>query len=149
MYAEAKITAMRFESKRDLWLILLLRGIPLLLLAAVSYAWYASHRDLSGPIVGAVLLLLVELFFFELVLRSTYYVVDGGTLLIRSSGITWRVPIAEIQSITPTRSALSSPALSLDRLRIDYGNKQILVSPEEKERFIAALRAINPAIERS
>src|SRR5713226_6482405 len=93
MYAQAKIPAMRFESKRDAWIILVLRGVPLLLLAVVSYAWYASHRDMSGPIVGAVLLLLVELFFFQLVLRSTYYVVDAGTLVIRSSFITWRVPI--------------------------------------------------------
>ena len=79
-------------------------------------------------------------------MRSTYYVIDGDTLLIRCSMITWRVPIREITSITPTHSALSSPALSLDRLRIEYDNKEILVSPADKQRFIAALRAIHSTI---
>lgn len=138
--------AMRFESKRDLWLVLLLRGMPIVVLLIVGDAWYLSHHDLRGPIIGAFILLLAEIFFFEAVLRSTYYVVDGPTLIIRSSGITWRVPIAEIRSITPTRSALSSPALSLDRLRIEYGGRRILVSPEDRHKFIEALRAVNPSI---
>ncbi|MGZ4778141.1 MAG: PH domain-containing protein [Thermoanaerobaculia bacterium] len=137
---------MRFESKRDAWFVLLLRVMPLVVLAIVSYAWYRSHSYMGGPIVGVVLLLIFEIFFFESVMRSTYYVIEGGTLLIRSSVVTWRVPIAKIRSITPTRSAISSPAFSLDRLRILYDGKQVLVSPEEKQRFIEALRAVNPAI---
>ena len=58
----------------------------------------------------------------------------------------WRVPIDAITAITPTRSALSSPALSLDRLRIEYGERAILVSPIYKEGFVRALRAVNPSI---
>lgn len=137
---------MRFESKRDLWIVLLLRVIPIFVLLVIGDVWYQTHGDLRGPIAGAVVLILVELFFFESVLRSTYYVIDGDTLIIRSSFITWRLPIREIRSVTPTRSALSSPALSLDRLRIEYGSKWILVSPEERERFVAMLRSVNPAI---
>ena len=137
---------MRFESKRDLWILVLLRGIPIVVLFVVGDAWYLTHGDARGPIAGAVILILVELFFFESVLRSTYYVIDGDTLVIRSSFITWRVPIREISSVKPTRSALSSPALSLDRLRIQYGRKAILISPEDRERFLAALRSVNPSI---
>jgi len=137
---------MRFESKRDLWIVLLLRVMPVVVLAIVADAWYLQHHDLRGPVAGAIILIVVEIFFFETILRSTYYVIEGDTLLIRSSFISWRVPIRDIRSITPTRSALSSPALSLDRLRIDYGRKTILVSPEDRDRFIAALRSVNPAI---
>ena len=137
---------MRFESKRDAWIVLLMRAIPVVVLLVIGDAWYLTHGDLRGPIAGAFVLLLVELFFFESVLRSTYYVIEGDTLIIRSSFITWRLPIGEIRSVTPTRSALSSPALSLDRLRIDYGGKWILVSPAERERFVAMLRIVNPAI---
>ena len=137
---------MRFESKRDGWIIGLLRVIPVVVLLVIGDAWYLTHGNLRGPIAGAFLLLLVELFFFETVLRSTYYVIEGETLIIRSSFITWRVPIRDIRSVTRTRSALSSPALSLDRLRIDYGGKWILVSPVERERFVAMLRTVNPAI---
>ncbi|HLJ73982.1 MAG TPA: PH domain-containing protein [Thermoanaerobaculia bacterium] len=137
---------MRFESKRDLWLVLLLRVMPIVLLLIVGDVWYLQHHDLRGPIAGAIILIVVEIFFFETILRSTYYVIEADTLTIRSSFITWRVPIRDIRSITPTRSAISSPALSLDRLRIEYGRKWILVSPEDRQRFIAALRSVNPAI---
>jgi hypothetical protein len=137
---------MRFESKRDLWLLFILRVMPLVLLLVIADVWYLQHHDMRGPIAGAFILIVFELFFFESVLRSTYYVIDAGTLVIRSSVFAWRVPIAEIRSITPTRSALSSPALSLDRLRIEYGGKSILVSPEDRQRFIEALRAKNPSI---
>ena len=41
---------------------------------------------------------------------------------------------------------MSSPALSLDRLRIDYGHKSILVSPADRNNFVAMLRSVNPAI---
>ena len=137
---------MRFESKRDGWIVLLLRVIPVVVLLVIGDAWYLTHGDLRGPIAGAFLLVIVELFFFETVLRSTYYVIEGDTLVIRSSFITWRLPIREITSVTRTRSAISSPALSLDRLRVQYGSKSILISPEDRERFVAALRQANPAI---
>jgi hypothetical protein len=137
---------MRFDSKRDLWLLVILRVMPLVLLLVIGGVWYQVHHDLRGPIAGAFILIVFELFFFESVLRSTYYLIDAGTLVIRSSMFTWRVPIAEIRSITPTRSALSSPALSLDRLRIEYGRKAIMVSPEDPKRFIEALRTKNPSI---
>jgi hypothetical protein len=137
---------MRFESKRDLWLLVIVRLIPLVLLVVIANVWYQMHHDVRGPIAGAIILIVFELFFFESILRSTYYLIDGGTLIIRSSAFRWRVPIAEIRSITPTRSALSSPALSLDRLRIEYGGKAIMVSPEDPRRFLDSLRAINPAI---
>lgn len=146
MYAQAKMTAMRFDSRRDAWLVLLLRGLPIVILAVVAIGWDARHPSMSGPIVGAVILILVEVFFFESLLRSTYYLIEGDTLVIRSSFLKWRVPIARIRSVTPTRNPLSSPALSLDRLSILYDGKQILVSPQDKQRFIEALRAINPAI---
>ena len=137
---------MRFESKRDLWIVALIRGVPLVVLGALGYAWYRSHHDLSGPVAGAVILLVAELFVFEWLFRTTYYVIEGDTLVIRSGLIRWRVPIREITSVTPTRNAMSSPALSLDRLRIAYGSKWILVSPENRERFVAMLRSVNPAI---
>lgn len=137
---------MRFESKRDLWFVLILRVMPLVLLLVIGDIWYLQHHDVRGPLAGAVILILFEVFLFETMLRSTYYRIDGHTLVIRSSVFTWRVAIGEIRSITPTRSAVSSPALSLDRLRIEYGGKTILVSPEDPKRFIEALRAKNPSI---
>ena len=146
MYAQAKMTAMRFDSRRDAWLVLLLRGLPVAVLAILAIGWDARHRGMAGPVAGMVILIVFEAFFFEPLLRSTYYLIDGDTLVIRSSFLKWRVPIARILSVTPTRNPVSSPALSLDRLAILYDGKRILVSPRDKQRFIEALRAINPAI---
>jgi hypothetical protein len=140
---------MRFESKRDLWIVLLLRALPIAILIAIGVSWVHRTGDVRGPLAGALIVIALEVFLFEPIFRSTYYVIDGATLVIRSSFLTWRVPIAEITRVTPTRNPLSSPALSLDRLQIEYGRKLILVSPEEKERFIEALRAVNPAIIRA
>ena len=137
---------MRFESKRDTWLIVLLRGVPIVAMVIVGSVWYAQRGDWRGPVLGIVVLLFAELFLFEWMFRSTYYVIEGDTLLIRSGIVSWRVPIRDIRAITPARSPASSPALSLDRLRIDYGRRAILVSPEDRHRFIAALRSVNPAI---
>ena len=133
---------MRFESKRDLWLVLVARFLPFVVLALVAI----RTADRRGPLAGLVILVAVELLLVEPMMRMTYYVIEGDTLVIRSGFMRWHVPIRDIRSITPTRSALSSPALSLDRLRIEYSRRAIMVSPEEKRRFIEALRAINPSI---
>ncbi len=140
---------MRFESKRDFWIVLLLRVVPIAVLVVIGVAWYADRADVRGPLAGALILIVLEVFVFESLLRSTYYVIDEGTLLVRSSFLTWRIPVAQITAITPTRNPVSSPALSLDRLRIEYGGKFILVSPEDRGRFIEALCAMNPAIMRA
>lgn len=73
-------------------------------------------------------------------LRFTYYSIEGPTLKVRSGPFNWKIPIDQIQSITPTKSPWSSPALSMDRLRITWGNnRRILVSPRDKEGFAKAL----------
>lgn len=137
---------MRFESKVDGWIAAIALLTPVVVLGAIGTQWYLTHHDLRGPLAGVAVLIAMEIVFIGWVFRSTYYVIENGTLVIRSSFITWRVPIREITSVTPTRSALSSPALSLDRLRIEYGRKAIMVSPADKQGFIDALRTVNPAI---
>jgi hypothetical protein len=73
-------------------------------------------------------------------LFSTYYVVEANTLKIRSGPFGWSILISEIKSVRPSRSVLSSPALSLNRLEIQYGRGQsILVSPEDIEGFKNAI----------
>ena len=90
----------------------------------------------TGIILGslAVVALLLS------VLLNTSYTVDRGVLKARSGPLCWKVPLDQIQSVEMTRSALSSPALSLDRLRIRYGKGRfILVSPADKSGFLRAI----------
>lgn len=68
-------------------------------------------------------------------LSSTYYVLDDDTLHVHSGPFHWRIALRDITAVTPTRNPLSSPALSLDRLRVDYAGKSLMISPLDQEEF--------------
>ena len=57
------------------------------------------------------------------------------------------MPLAAIDAVEPARNPLSSPACSLDRLRIEYGAKRIMISPLDKAGFLRALAARAPQLE--
>jgi hypothetical protein len=76
-------------------------------------------------------------------LLGTDYVLDQEHLKIRCGPFRWSIPVREIRHVEPTRNPLSSPALSLDRLRIEYGNgKSLMISPRDTEQFLADLDAL-------
>ena len=76
-------------------------------------------------------------------LLDTNYTVTADTLQIRSGPFRWRIALSDVREVSPSRSWVSSPALSLDRVRIRYGvGRSILVSPREKQRFIDSLREL-------
>lgn len=133
--------AKRFESKRDLWLQLLAWGAALVCIIVLSPLLIANVAGTLKLLIGGLLALSVGLIGW--VNLGTYYVVDDATLSIRCGPFHWRVPIDAIQRVVPTRAAWSSPALSLDRLRIEYGDgKWIMVSPALREEFVRSLRVI-------
>ncbi|MCB1936715.1 MAG: PH domain-containing protein [Nitrosomonas sp.] len=71
---------------------------------------------------------------------TTRYAVNDQDLKITSGPFSWTIPIDSVQSIKETQSAITSPALSFDRLEIIYGeDKAILVSPADKTKFITKL----------
>ncbi len=132
------MTPKRFPSKVDAWLALILVISIVAIVAGFVAVVIENEEPVVTLVVGVSMMLMVPL-VISLLLR-TYYSVEGDTLRIISGPFRWRVPIAEIEALEPTRNPLSSPALSLDRLRIRYsGRKQILVSPADKQRFAKAL----------
>ena len=77
-------------------------------------------------------------------LCQTHYTFSGSELLIRSGPFSWKIAVADIRSVVPTRNPLASPALSLDRLQINYGpGKTLMVSPSDKEGFLASIQTFN------
>jgi hypothetical protein len=139
---------MTFRSKVDGWLVGLIVAI---VGGAFVFVVTGIARD-GGPkaaVIAAVLLAGVGLFIIR-TFRSTRYEVDGATLTVRSNFLRWRIDITSIDDVTPTHDPISSPAMSLDRLRIRYRKdgeaRELLVSPAEKEAFVEALRAVKPAI---
>ena len=128
---------MKFCSKVDAWLaITLFLSSAVALFAAYSIASRTADFGLLGPamLAGIGAGLPMWLFF------STNYHVHSGNLVIYSGPFGWQVPLLGITRIVPTRSALSGPALSLDRLRVEYGaGKVVLISPQDQEAFLRAI----------
>ncbi|MCB8999406.1 MAG: PH domain-containing protein [Bacteroidales bacterium] len=80
---------------------------------------------------------------------STYYVIQGDILIIKSGFIiNKKVNINRIKKITETNNILSAPAASLDRIAIYCENSEIImISPKDKMNFINDLIKVNSNIE--
>jgi hypothetical protein len=134
-----EVAAMRwFKSKIDTWLIVLL-FLPLLI-AIGAVIWTVLYKGEEAWIACGALA-VVLLFLFGLVLPVRYGI-GGGELVIRHGLVRQRCKLEQILSVMPTRSPLSSPALSLDRLEVRTGERwsqRILISPAEREAFLALL----------
>lgn len=132
------MAAKTFKSKVDAWLVIVLAVSAVALIAGLVTALYRRPDP-----VAVVVMLAATLFFVLLVgsiLLRTYYRIDRGTLTIVSGPLRRTVAIDTITSVERTRNPLSSPALSLDRLRIRYGdNKSVMISPADRDRFLKAL----------
>jgi hypothetical protein len=76
------------------------------------------------------------------VLLTTRYTLEAGCLGVRSGPFSWVIALKDIRAISRTRDPHTAPALSLQRLRIEYGaGRSIMVSPAEEAQFLAELRA--------
>ena len=128
---------MHFKSKVDAWFYAVLIGSVIVVIGAVLPI--VQQPSLVNFIfVGSVLLVAAGLPLW--LLAGTRYLVEDGMLTIRSGPFKWSIRLDEIRSVQPSRSLLSSPALSLDRLKIVYGaGKQVLVSPRDREAFLRAI----------
>jgi hypothetical protein len=134
-----------FPSKVDRWLVLLLVAAWGLSLVSVVSAMKAG-----GPPSALFSTVGLEVFVFGFiawVFAATRYVVTADTLVVRSGPFRWRISLAEITEIVPSRNPLSSPALSLDRLEVRYGRgRRILISPRDRRSFLAAVVARSPGL---
>ena len=121
-----------YASERDRWLVVIGLGATALSVVSVAPLLLTNIAASIKLVTGTLLILTVALVIWVYV--ATYYVVEAGELLIRSGPFRWRIHISEIHRISSTRSPWSSPALSLNRLRLDYGDgKWILLSPKRRE----------------
>lgn len=134
---------MRYRSKVDTWLLIAL-VVPAIGCIGVV-VMVGVKQSLLGALVLSPLLLLGAALPLWL-LRSTHYTIDGHDLYVRSGPFRWTVPVHQIHQIAPTRDPLSSPALSLDRIRIDYAqDRSIMISPEDRQQFLAHLDEVRRA----
>lgn len=128
---------MTFKSAVDWWyyvIVLVTSGAALLAVVPVI----GTGRP--GSIVFGATLLLVTAGLPLWLLFTTEYEIAQQMLKIRSGPFRWSIPVASISSVADSHSVISSPALSLRRLKVSYGRgKTILVSPADRDGFLAAI----------
>lgn len=127
---------MVFRSKIDLWLL-----VVLVAAAAFPFTQAVAGLRNGSSWIPHVLTFALLGGIFSWLLLSTKYTVSQDTLLVQSGPFRWSIAKNEITQIVSSKSILSSPALSLDRLRIDYaaGGKFVLISPKDKDGFLKAV----------
>ena len=125
-----------FNSKVDLWLVCLVDGIMV-----ISAVFALQDFDPAGFIVIAVMCI-----FVNAVLFGIRYTVENDALTVKVAGIRCgRYDLKTLQSVRKTRTFISEPAASMDRIRLDFGKrKSAVISPDNREYFIETLKKINP-----
>ncbi len=135
-----------YKTRIDTWLlVVLLAAMGLSLLAALEVIVVADRSAWWIAPVAAVLGVGLPAWL----LLDTKYRLDDKELRISSGPFRWRVLLSTIQSVEPSANPIASPALSLDRLRIDYGAGQtVYISPRDREAFISELEQLRAGAER-
>jgi hypothetical protein len=128
-----------YRSKVDWWLVPLLAAPPI---AAVIMAGVALRSGEPLQLAWGFGALLFVAGLYLGVVYPIRYGIDDLHLVIRNGLMRQRIPLADIVEVRPTRNPLSSPAMSLDRLRIQYGAglfKSVMISPNERPQFLEHL----------
>ncbi|WP_370090192.1 PH domain-containing protein [Ekhidna sp.] len=125
---------MVYYSRRSWVLGIFLWGI-------IGFSYYHVGVDRLG-LLDFFILSFVSILWFGL-----RYEIKEGSLLIKIGPFKiYTISIGEIISINRSYNPLSSPAVSLKRIKIDFKKSSVLISPSKERDFIQNLKEINPDI---
>ncbi|MGW8255930.1 MAG: PH domain-containing protein [Thermoguttaceae bacterium] len=126
-----------FVSKRDTWLVVIYR-VGTFFAVSSALLLLLLHPEPTWLPLSLSMLLLVVSVFMVWTFNTTSYRIAGGTLDIRYGPFRKRIELEKVEKVTPCRDGLSSPALSLDRLRIVYQGSMmgVLISPLDRNSFL-------------
>ena len=126
-----------YRSAIDLW-------VPvLLLMTPVTATFFAVMLIRQGRAADAMTLflmgagLLIVTGMFTLPCR---YTILEDTLSIRCGVLFYQIPFADIQRVERSASLRSGPALSVRRVLVETKSRKYLVSPKDRDAFIADLQ---------
>lgn len=127
-----------FRSKVDMWLLILLflPAAACFTGAAQYYTAVSTRYWWLGILLAVGIVMPLWLFF------SLKYFMSDTELRVRCGPFRWTIGIGEISKIAATKAAWSNPAMSLDRIRISYGQgRSVVISPEPRHEFLRQLEA--------
>lgn len=147
MSSNNSIQGRYFPSKRDGWIVGLIWGSVFISVIGGIVPLAVSGNSLKEAILVVAILVVMDGLMLWVLYRTGYFV-TRELLLIRCGPFSFRVPLSDIETISPTSSLLSSPACSIDRLRIVYGlsRQSLMISPADKPGFLSAIVQQCPAL---
>ena len=138
---------MTYRSKKDTWLVVVIAtSVILTLLAGATLILFgeAIWQRVLGIVIMIASLIPV------LLTTPVSYTIDGSSLHIRAGYKHWTIPLQNVIAVRPSRDWIASPALSMNRLEIEYkdweGNSFIFVSPEKADHFLNELASVDPGL---
>ena len=133
-----------FQTKVDWFFVVLYLLLGIRLLTPLA----SALLDGRAVAPGAVLFPVGVLGGLYYLAASTRYVLTDTQLLVKWGPFTSSIPIASIYKLRVTNTVLASPALSLDRIEVlARSGPYAVISPADKQGFVAALRQRVPALE--
>ncbi len=126
-------------------------GLLLCILLVLIFPFFLTSKHTVGFNAAFITIILTVVGSFAFVLHlffTTKYTIEQETLSIKSGIlVNDTLNILSIKSINNTKSILSSPAASFDRILIKYNKyDEVIISPKNKLEFIKHLKTINPNI---
>lgn len=130
---------MFFSSKRDIWLMFIFWLLIFLFIIPPLFIMDASWIGVLIPFSGAIVMLWIWF--------NTGYTIEESVIKINYGPIKKSIDIHEINSIRSARNPFIDPALSMDKVEINYATfKTIAISPKNQEEFVHQLLRKNPHI---
>jgi membrane protein YdbS with pleckstrin-like domain len=138
---------MKFPSKKDWWLTIIIWGAMLFAMGSGIYSLIFEESNFIDFVIVLILAIMLPVFLLWMWL-TTYYVLDESNLVIKYGPFKKIIPLNTIKSVKKTMNPLSSPALSLKRLEIIYGQyNMVLISPKDRDEFMKILSKHCPQAE--
>ena len=92
----------------------------------------------------AFCIVAIMMFSVLTLLYSIRYIINDKWLFVKYCHFyTQKFCIEDIKSIKKTRTILSAPAASFDRLELNFGNAIVVISPKDKIDFINTIKEIS------
>lgn len=136
-----------FAAKVDGWFLAIFfgSGVGMLLMGAVM----RSKGRLGRGILGVLGVLFVGIGFY--VQSERYVLAASGELWAHNwLGAAFLGHVDQIRAITPSNDSRASRAASLDRLRIDWRNGNVVfIAVEDEDGFLDAVAEASPELERT
>ena len=122
-------------------------GLEILIPTALILGTVTTIVIIHAVWIGIIICSLGILLLVNVYTGTTYKITTGKRLLIKCGILeTYDIDIMEIEWIKKCNEITSAPALSIDRLEINYKGGRVLISPRDKKKFITDLKQVNPKI---